>query len=153
MTICFPGSSQRSSSSVDSGIAFDGAALLNSNPQSRTKSMLSSSELLSRIMIRSDPIQLAVASQDPDDSDTSEPVQAPRALLSGDELELLTEIRNFIACESSVDGQATTSELIEKFRPRLPPSKSAIFKAMLKQIAVLGREGGAGVWRLKPEFR
>lgn len=139
---------------MDSGVGFDGAALLRSNPEIHPKPLLSSSELLTRIMARSELPEPEVGDnldETPETPSTNQSLVPP--MPSNDELQLLTEIRNFIACEAATDGQATTVELLEKFKSGLPHSKSAVFKAMLKQISEFYRENGSGIWRLKPEFR
>ena len=69
------------------------------------------------------------------------------------DLELMTDVRNFVAFGARVDGRAETHELMGEFRERLPPEESAKFKAMLKQLCTLHKHDGIGVWHLKPEFR
>ncbi|XP_054156083.1 DNA excision repair protein ERCC-6-like [Oppia nitens] len=71
---------------------------------------------------------------------------------------LLSDIRNFIAFQSkrsaSNGGEATTQEVLDAFRDKLPPNQSAIFKSMLYQLCQFYRTtDGVGVWKLKPEFR
>lgn len=73
--------------------------------------------------------------------------------LKPEQIELLRDIREFIAFQAMVDGQATTDELIEKFGPRLPNGQSPLFKQMLSQLCTFRRVEGRGMWRLKPEFR
>lgn len=73
-----------------------------------------------------------------------------------DNLDLLADIRNFIAfqCDSLVDGEATTDQLINKFKDKLPPLRNPLFKALLSEICSMYRDSkGQGVWRLKSEFR
>jgi len=69
------------------------------------------------------------------------------------DLDLLTDIRNFVAFQGRVDGEASTSELVSKFQKALPSQKSPLFKAFLKQICDLRREEGRGIWSIKAEFR
>lgn len=69
------------------------------------------------------------------------------------ELELITDIRNCVAFGCSIDGQATTQELLDVFSTRLPQEETAKFKAMLRQICDLDKINGMGFWRLKSEFR
>ncbi|TRY63996.1 hypothetical protein TCAL_00795 [Tigriopus californicus] len=69
------------------------------------------------------------------------------------QLELLADIRNFIAFQAKIDGQAQTYELLERFKTRLPPQQSPLFKALLKQICHFSRDSdGRGIWSLKTEF-
>jgi len=66
--------------------------------------------------------------------------------------ELLRDIRDFVACGSFVDGQATTKEIIDHFRTRIPASLTPKFKALLKQVCTLHRIDGVGVWKLRQDF-
>lgn len=71
-------------------------------------------------------------------------------------VDLLTDIRNFIAfqCQSANDGEATTSQLLDKFKEKLPPKQNPLFKALLTEICIMYRDSKRqGVWKLKPEFR
>jgi len=70
-------------------------------------------------------------------------------------LELLTDIRNFVAFQAEgEDGEATTDDLVKRFRDKLPTKDTPLFKALLQEICVLNRDlQGRGVWRLKAEFR
>lgn len=67
--------------------------------------------------------------------------------------ELLREIRDFIATQCKVDGQATTAEMLGRFAKGLPHSDAATFKSMLYEICDFSRHQGDGLWSLKPEFR
>jgi DNA excision repair protein ERCC-6 len=61
-------------------------------------------------------------------------------------------IRDFITTHG---GSVYTQNLIDHFnRYCTTPQKSAVFKEMLKQIAVLDKGGrnGRGRWQLKPEY-
>lgn len=66
---------------------------------------------------------------------------------------LLREMRDFIATQGKVDGQATTEEVLEKFAKTVPNSDVAMFKSMLYEICDFSRHLGDGLWSLKPEFR
>lgn len=67
--------------------------------------------------------------------------------------ELLDDIRTFVAFGASVDGRATTDEIVAQFRDRLPEQTSALFKQMLMQICEFHRlPSGQGIWKLIPEF-
>ena len=70
-------------------------------------------------------------------------------------VDLLTDIRNFIAFQADGDdGEATTDDLVKRFKDKLPPKETPLFKALLQQIASFVRDmQGRGVWRLKSEFR
>ena len=67
--------------------------------------------------------------------------------------ELVKEIRDFIATQAKVDGQATTAELLERFAKDLPSSDGALFRSMLYEICDFSRHRGDGLWSLKPDFR
>lgn len=70
-----------------------------------------------------------------------------------EQLELLADIRNFVAFQAKTDGQAQTYELLERFKTRLPPQQSPLFKSLLKQICHFSRDSdGRGIWSLKSEF-
>ncbi|XP_060096977.1 DNA excision repair protein ERCC-6 [Heteronotia binoei] len=67
--------------------------------------------------------------------------------------ELLVDIRNFIAFQAQVDGQATTRELLQEFESKLTVEQSCIFRELLRNLCTFHRSpGGEGLWRLKPEF-
>lgn len=67
--------------------------------------------------------------------------------------ELLDDIRTFVAFGASVDGRATTDEIVAQFRDRLPEQTSALFKQMLMQICEFHRlPSGQGIWKLIPEL-
>lgn len=67
--------------------------------------------------------------------------------------ELFRDIRDYIAFQGTVDGQATTTELVERFGERLPKEDTPLFKKMLGQLCTFRRVEGHGMWRLKLEFR
>ncbi|XP_063234506.1 DNA excision repair protein ERCC-6-like [Bacillus rossius redtenbacheri] len=102
---------------------------------------MSSSELLARIRARNrlttpaDDLPLRPA---PPDDDT----------------ELLADIRNFVAFGATVDGRASTQEVVERFQDRLLAGSSPLFKFLLQEICDFHRmPSGEGVWRLKADFR
>jgi len=68
-------------------------------------------------------------------------------------MELLADIRSFVAFRGTTDGEVTTSELVAEFGSKLPPGDSALFKQMLQQLCTSRQVQGRRVWRLKPEFR
>lgn len=108
-----------------------------------SQQLMSSEELLSRIHARN----FLLPDYDYDGPGTS-------SVRGEDNMELLADIRNFVAFCGMVDGQATTQELVDRFKDRLPPGNSPLFKAMLQQICDFQRApDGVGLWRLKAEFR
>lgn len=66
--------------------------------------------------------------------------------------DLLGDIRNFIAFQSRKNGEATTEEILNRFKDKLPVNQTAVFKALLNKICDFHREDKIGVWQLKPEF-
>ena len=68
-------------------------------------------------------------------------------------VELLADIRNFIAFQNSSagDGEATTSAIVDYFKEKLPPIKNPLFKALLNEICSFDKTNK--IWRLKEEFR
>lgn len=67
--------------------------------------------------------------------------------------DLLQDIRDFVACGASVDGQATTKEILDQFRTRIPSDLTAKFKALLKEVCTLQKIDDVGVWKLKSDFQ
>lgn len=68
--------------------------------------------------------------------------------------ELLVDLRNFVAFQASVDGQATTQEVLEYFKPRLTQEQAPVFRELLRSICDFHRTSGQeGIWRLKESFR
>lgn len=68
--------------------------------------------------------------------------------------ELLVDLRNFVAFQASVDGQATTQEVLEYFKPRLTQQQAPVFRELLRSICDFRRTSGQeGIWRLKDHFR
>ncbi|XP_045614522.2 DNA excision repair protein ERCC-6 isoform X2 [Procambarus clarkii] len=120
--------------------------------------LLSSSQLLSRMRERNKGISTDC---DNDDSDY-DPEYPSTATVSIESIEpeiqnnidILTDIRNFVAFQAEVDGKASTQEIINRFKDRLPPQQTPFFKALLTQICDFHREvSGKGIWSLKGEFR
>lgn len=67
--------------------------------------------------------------------------------------DLLVEMRNFIAFQAHVDGQASTQELLQEFEPKLTASQSCVFRELLRNLCTFHRtSGGEGIWKLKPEY-
>ncbi|KAM9011180.1 DNA excision repair protein ERCC-6 isoform 1-T1 [Ara ararauna] len=68
--------------------------------------------------------------------------------------ELLVDVRNFIAFQARVDGEASTQEILLQFESKLPAAQSCVFRELLRNLCTFHRNpNGEGVWRLKPEFR
>lgn len=68
--------------------------------------------------------------------------------------ELLADLRNFVAFQARVDGQASTQELLEYFTPRLSVKQSPVFRELLRSICDFQRGSGEeGLWRLKENLR
>lgn len=129
---------------------FDGSALLKqSNVQSSSSAIMSSAELLARMRSQNTLIPSSASNRDDDNVNVDTvPVNTDPQVA-----ELLRDIRDFVACGSSVDGQATTKEIIEHFRTRVSSELTAKFKALLKQVCVLEKIDGVGVWKLKEDFQ
>lgn len=66
---------------------------------------------------------------------------------------LLVEMRNFIAFQAQVDGQASTREILQEFEGRLSASQACVFRELLRSLCTFHRtSGGEGIWKLKPEY-
>ncbi|XP_027716934.1 DNA excision repair protein ERCC-6 isoform X1 [Vombatus ursinus] len=80
--------------------------------------------------------------------------QASAPLLTATEHDdLLVEMRNFIAFQARVDGQASTQEILQQFESKLSTSQSCVFRELLRNLCTFHRGlNGEGVWKLKPEF-
>ncbi|XP_028278800.1 DNA excision repair protein ERCC-6 [Parambassis ranga] len=68
--------------------------------------------------------------------------------------ELLVDLRNFVAFQANVEGQATTQEVLEYFKPRLTQEQAPVFRELLRSICDFHRTSGQeGIWRLKESYR
>ncbi|PNF23186.1 hypothetical protein B7P43_G02730 [Cryptotermes secundus] len=119
---------------------------------------MTSSELLSRMQIRNRLME-PVARPEPDSEEeltqgyNNIPVSSSVSVQE-EHAELLTDIRNYVAFGASVDGRASTQEILAQFSERLPPGTSPLFKFMLSEVCEFHRmPSGEGVWRLRSEFR
>ncbi|XP_042358145.1 DNA excision repair protein ERCC-6 isoform X2 [Plectropomus leopardus] len=121
-----------------------------------TSAPLSSSSLLAKMKARN---HLSVPSSQREEAEeeeggsgapgTSSPPAPPT-----EHDELLVDVRNFIAFQANVDGQATTQEVLEYFKPRLTEKQAPVFRELLRSICDFHRASGQeGVWRLKESFR
>lgn len=67
--------------------------------------------------------------------------------------DLLVEMRNFIAFQAQVDGQATTQEILQAFESKLSASQSCVFRELLRNLCTFRRTlSGEGIWKLKSEY-
>lgn len=67
--------------------------------------------------------------------------------------DLLVEMRNFIAFQARVDGQASTREILQEFESKLSASQSCVFRELLRNLCTFHRtSSGEGIWKLKPEY-
>jgi len=139
---------QRSNSTaLATASTFDGSALLKrSNPRSSSSTLMPSAELLAQIRSQNTLISL-------NHDDDAVNVDTVPANTDPQIEELLRDIRDYVACGSSVDGQATTKEIIDHFGTRVSSELTAKFKALLKQVCTLQKIDGVGVWKLKQDFQ
>ena len=107
---------------------------------------MSSDELLSRMQNRNHVTRKNGGNDEDDD-------ELPLRDVETQYLDLITDMRNYVACGALADGQASTQELLDQFGPRVPPSDSAKFRAILKQICQFDKVNDVGMWRLKTVFR
>uniref|UniRef100_A0AAQ4NZF0 DNA excision repair protein ERCC-6 n=1 Tax=Gasterosteus aculeatus aculeatus TaxID=481459 RepID=A0AAQ4NZF0_GASAC len=117
---------------------------------------LSSSSLLAKIKARnhlSVPSgQREEAEEEQEDSAAPGTSSAPAPPTEHDEL--LVDVRNFVAFQANVDGQASTQEVLEYFKPRLTEKQAPVFRELLRSICDFQRTSGQeGIWRLKEHFR
>lgn len=113
---------------------------------------LSSSTLLAKMRVRN------YLSQRDEAEEEEELTAAPRTSSPPapptDHDELLVDLRNFVAFQAGVDGQATTQEVLEYFKPRLSQQQAPVFRELLRSICDFRRTSGQeGIWRLKEQFR
>jgi len=141
---------QSDSIATTSAMTFDGAALLTqSNQRTPSSAVSSSAELLARMRSQNSFLSSGSPSHNSDATD----VEAVTANTDPQIAELLRDIRDFVACGCSVDGQATTKEILDHFRTRVPSELTAKFKALLKQVCTLQKVDGVGIWKLKHDFQ
>uniref|UniRef100_A0A8C3E223 DNA excision repair protein ERCC-6 n=1 Tax=Corvus moneduloides TaxID=1196302 RepID=A0A8C3E223_CORMO len=116
-----------------------------------SSSALDSSSLLARMRARN---HLVLPQQTRNEGDENHhPAPAP-VQGSTEYDELLVDLRNFLAFQGRVDGEASTRELLQEFESKLPAEHSCVFRELLRNICTFHRSpNGEGVWRLKPEFR
>ncbi|KAF4090355.1 hypothetical protein AMELA_G00050880 [Ameiurus melas] len=114
---------------------------------------LSSSSLLARMRARNH-ISLPQSHNEEDD-DNEQRAQSSTPYASATEHdELLVDLRNFVAFQAQVDGQANTREILEYFTPRLTSTQTPVFRELLRNICDFHRlPGQEGIWKLKAEYR
>ncbi|NWH56581.1 ERCC6 protein, partial [Geococcyx californianus] len=122
--------------------------LFNGKSGESSSSALDSSSLLAKMRARNHLILPQQAGTERDENHQ----QAP-APCSTEYDELLVDLRNFIAFQTHVDGEASTRELLHEFESKLPVEQSCVFRELLRHLCTFHRSpNGEGVWRLKPEF-
>lgn len=139
-----------------SGAHFSGEGAesdLNSTP-------LSSSSLLAKMRVRNHlnipSSQRGEAEQEEEEEEgvSGAPGQSVAAAEPTEHDELLVDVRNFVAFQASVDGQASTQEVLEYFKPRLTQRQAPVFRELLRSICDFHRSSGQeGTWKLKESFR
>ncbi|XP_077438587.1 DNA excision repair protein ERCC-6 [Vanacampus margaritifer] len=112
----------------------------------------SSSALLARMRERN---HLSLPSGSQQDGDGEEDMAgSSRSIPNTEHDDLLADLRNFVAFQSRVDGQASTQEVLEYFKPRLSVKQAPVFRELLRSICDFQRRyGQEGLWRLKENFR
>ncbi|KFP61313.1 DNA excision repair protein ERCC-6 [Cariama cristata] len=116
-----------------------------------SSSALDSASLLAKMRARNHLILPQQTGNEGDENHQQAPTTAP---CSTEYDELLVDMRNFIAFQARVDGEASTRELLHEFESKLPVAQSCIFRELLRNLCTFHRSpNGEGVWRLKPEFR
>ncbi|XP_030059035.1 DNA excision repair protein ERCC-6 [Microcaecilia unicolor] len=110
---------------------------------------LSSSLLLAKIRARNGLLQ-----QRTDSGEGANPQQITMPKPAATEHdELLVDIRNFLAFQAQIEGQATTRELLQEFKPKLSASQTCVFRELLQNLCTFTRGvNREGVWKLKPEY-
>ncbi|XP_054455945.1 DNA excision repair protein ERCC-6 [Anoplopoma fimbria] len=118
---------------------------------------LSSSSLLARIKARNHlnvPSSQREEEEEEEEDESGAPGRSSPPAPPTEHDELLVDVRNFIAFQANVDGQATTQEVLEYFKPRLTEKQAPVFRELLRSICDFHRASGQeGTWRLKEHFR
>ncbi|XP_074856033.1 DNA excision repair protein ERCC-6 [Carettochelys insculpta] len=129
-----------------SSVHFDGK-METGDPSSNA---LDSSSLLAKMRARNHLI-LPQRMENESDENLQAPAQLPP---STEHDELLVDVRNFIAFQARVDGEASTQEILQQFESKLSAAQSCVFRELLRNLCTFHRHpSGEGVWKLKPEFR
>ncbi|NXE27618.1 ERCC6 protein, partial [Ardeotis kori] len=116
-----------------------------------SSSALDSSSLLAKMRARNHLILPQHTGNEGDENHQQALTPAPS---STEYDELLVDMRNFIAFQARVNGEASTQELLHEFESKLPAVQSCVFRELLRNLCTFHRSpNGEGVWRLKLEFR
>ncbi|KAM7385649.1 hypothetical protein PAMP_001723 [Pampus punctatissimus] len=142
---------QSVSKKPDSGAHFsgDGAGIDSSSAP------LSSSSLLAKMRARNHLSMPSSQREEAEEADemAAESTSSPPAPPTEHD-ELLVDLRNFVAFQAHVDGQASTHEVLEYFKPRLTQEQAPVFRELLRSVCDFHRTSGQeGIWRLKERFR
>ncbi|KAM9847677.1 DNA excision repair protein ERCC-6 [Aulostomus maculatus] len=131
-----------------------GAHFSGEGPESDSSSApLSSSSLLAKMRARNHLSVPLSQIEEEEDLTGAESRSAPPPP-STEHDELLADLRNFVAFQAHMDGQASTHEVLEYFKPRLTQDQAPIFRELLRSICDFHRTTGQeGIWRLKEDFR
>ncbi|KAG7512495.1 DNA excision repair ERCC-6 [Solea senegalensis] len=115
---------------------------------------LSSSSLLAKIRARNHLSMPSCQREEEEDEDVSAaPGRSSPPAPPTQHDELLVDLRNFVAFQANVDGQATTQEVLGYFQPRLTKEQAPVFRELLRSICDFHRTSGQeGMWRLKEHF-
>nr|XP_056705803.1 DNA excision repair protein ERCC-6 [Euleptes europaea] len=112
---------------------------------------LDSSSLLAKMRARNHLV--APQSRDGPREESPPAASGPAQPAGTEHDELLVDIRNFLAFQAQVDGQATTQELLREFESKLTVEQSCVFRELLRNLCTFHRStGGEGLWKLKAEF-
>ncbi|KAM8852201.1 DNA excision repair protein ERCC-6 isoform 1-T1 [Synchiropus picturatus] len=128
-----------------------GSAALFSGEAENESAPLSSSSLLAKIKARNS-VHVPPSQTEEADEEGVSSGSTPAAMTEHDEL--LADLRNFVAFQAHMDGQASTHEILEYFKPRLTQKQAPVFRELLRSICDFHRTNGQeGIWRLKEGFR
>ncbi|XP_062286135.1 DNA excision repair protein ERCC-6 [Scomber scombrus] len=110
---------------------------------------LSSSSLLAKMRARN---HVSVPSSQREEEEDEEGGSPSTPSTQHDEL--LVDLRNFVAFQAHVDGEASTHEVLEYFKPRLTQEQAPVFRELLRSVCDFHRTSGQeGIWKLKERFR
>ncbi|NWU62400.1 ERCC6 protein, partial [Pterocles burchelli] len=115
-----------------------------------SSSALESSSLLAKMRARNYLVFPQPTENEGDENHLQARTPAP---VSTEYDELLVDVRNFIAFQARVNGEASTQEILHEFESKLPAAQSCVFRELLRNLCTFHRNpDGEGVWRLKQEF-
>ncbi|ETE58895.1 DNA excision repair protein ERCC-6 [Ophiophagus hannah] len=115
-----------------------------------SSSALDSSSLLAKMRERNH-LTGSQQREDPAEGSFEHRIPGPPAATEHDEL--LSDIRNFMAFQAQLPGQASTREILQEFGSKLTTEQSCTFRELLRNLCTFHRQsGGEGLWTLKPEF-